>query len=68
MFVDSAKAFLTSSFMKVVYMIVGAVIAAFILMVIILNASKKKSRRVKYVPLSRNERDEINRDNDDFKR
>ena len=58
-FMDSSKAFLTSSFMKIVYITIAVVIGAFILMVIALNIGKKKSRRVKYQPLSRRERDEV---------
>lgn len=58
-FMDSSKAFLTSSFMKIVYITIAVVVGAFIIMVIALNIGKKKSRRVKYQPLSRRERDEV---------
>lgn len=58
-FLDAAKKFLSSSFMKVVYVVLAAVILIFVVAVIVLNAGKKR-RRVKYVPLSREERDDMN--------
>ena len=58
-FLDSAKSFFTSGFMYTVYVIIGLLLAVFIVMILVLNLGKKKKRRVKYVPLSRNERDEI---------
>lgn len=59
-FLDAAKTFLTSSFMKVVYIVVGAAVLFFVVAVIVLNKGKKKNRRVKYIPLSKEERDDLN--------
>lgn len=55
-FLETAKGFLTSSFMKLMYIIIAAVIVIFVCAVIILNRGKKKQRKVKYIPLSKNER------------
>ncbi len=74
-FTNSAKAFLTSTFMKIVYIFVICLVVAFVLTVLILNISKKSRRRVKYVPLSRSERDavkknrsdDVNSEKDEFK-
>ncbi len=55
-FLEAAKGFLTSSFMKLLYIIIAVVIVIFICAIIILNRGKKKQRRVKYIPLSKNER------------
>lgn len=64
-FVDSSKAFLTSVFMKIIYITIGVIVLAFILTVIVLNLGKKKHRRVKYQPLSRRERDEVKNNSSD---
>lgn len=58
-FLDAAKTFFTSSFMKGVYIVVVAAIIIFVAAVIFLNKGKKKNRRVKYIPLSKEERDDL---------
>lgn len=55
-FFETAKGFLTSSFMKFLYIVIVAVIVIFICSIAVLNKGKKKQRKVKYVPLSKNER------------
>lgn len=57
-FLDTAKNFFTSSFMKAVYIIAVAAVVIFVLIVIIMNSGKKNKRRVKYIPLSKNERED----------
>ena len=44
----------------VVYIVVGAAVLFFVVAVIVLNKNKKKNRRVKYIPLSKEERDDLN--------
>lgn len=58
-FLDSAKKFLTSLPMKIFYLVLASVIVIFVLAVIILNKGKKQKRRVKYVPLTKEERDDL---------
>ena len=58
-FLDSAKTVLTSTPMKIVYLALVLVIVIFAVAVLLLNKGKKKNRRVKYVPLSKEERDDI---------
>lgn len=47
------KNFFTSSYMKILYILIIAVIVVFIIMVIYLNRGRTKRRRVKYVPYSK---------------
>ena len=50
----------TQGFLSLLPILVAILLlAVFIVMILVLNLGKKKKRRVKYVPLSRNERDEI---------
>ena len=58
-FVSTAKSFFTSTLMKIVYLAVIIAIIIFIVAVILLNVGKKKSKRAKYVPLSRSERRDL---------
>ncbi len=58
-FLDVVKTFFTSSFMKGVYIVVVAAIIIFVAAVFFLNKGKKKNRRVKYIPLSKEERDDL---------
>ncbi len=58
-FLDAAKTFFTSSFMKGIYIVVVAAIIIFVAAVLFLNKGKKKNRRVKYIPLSKEERDDL---------
>jgi D-alanyl-D-alanine carboxypeptidase len=58
-FLDAVKNFLTSSFMKVVYIIIASAVVIFILAVLFLNRGKKKTRKVKYVPMKRDELDDF---------
>ena len=58
-FLDSAKTFLTSLPMKILYVALALVIVIFVASVIILNKGKKQKRRVKYIPLSKEERDDL---------
>ena len=58
-FLDAVKSFLTSAFMKVVYIIVAAAIVIFALAVFFLNRGKKKTRKVKYVPMKKDEFDDF---------
>ena len=60
-FLDSAKTFFTSTPMKIVYVVLVAVIVIFIASVFVLNRGKNKNRRVKYVPLTKEERDDMNK-------
>lgn len=45
------KDFFTSSYMKVVYIVLAAAIIIFIIMVIRLNSGRTKKRKVKYIPM-----------------
>ncbi len=58
-FLDGVKSFLTSAFMKVVYIIVAAAVVVFALAVFFLNRGKKKTRGVKYVPMKKDEFDDF---------
>lgn len=51
------KNFFTSSYMKVVYVLVIAAILIFIIMVIHLNKGRTKRRRVKYIPYGKGDSD-----------
>lgn len=55
--VRAAKNFLTSGFMKVVYILIGLAAVVFIGFIIKLNLKKPKGRKVKYIPLSKEELD-----------
>ena len=52
-FARSAKLFLTSTLMKTVYLIIGLAVLIFIIITIRLNITKKKRRRVRYVPMNK---------------
>lgn len=52
-FARSAKLFLTSTLMKTVYLIIGLTVLIFIIITIRLNITKKKRRRVSYVPMNK---------------
>ena len=58
-FLNAAKTFLTSSFMKVIYIIIAIIAVFFVCAIAILNRGKNKKRRVKYIPLSKDERDDV---------
>lgn len=47
--------FVTSPFMLVVYCVIGVCAIAFVVWVIVLNSGKKKKRKVKYIPLKKDE-------------
>lgn len=49
------KNFLTSTYMTVVYVLIGIVVLIFILRVIKLNSKSKKKRKIKYIPYDENE-------------
>ena len=50
------KNFLTSTYMTVVYVLIGIVVLVFILRVIKLNSKSKKKRRIKYIPYDEDEK------------
>ncbi len=50
----AVKNFFTSSYMKVVYILIAVVILIFIIAVIKLNTKKSKQRKIKYVPYNDN--------------
>lgn len=50
--------FLTSGFMKIVYIALTVLAVAFILWVVVLNFGKKRSRNIKYKPLSKRDFEE----------
>ena len=58
-FLDAVKKFFASSVMKIVYVVLCAAVFIFVISVIILNKGKKKTSRVRYIPLSKEEHDEI---------
>jgi D-alanyl-D-alanine carboxypeptidase (penicillin-binding protein 5/6) len=60
-FLDAAKNFLTSSFMKVIYVLVAITVIVFLSAVIVLNKGKKKQRKVRYMPITKEERSEWDR-------
>ena len=51
--------FVTSEFMLVVYCVLAVAVIGFVVWVIILNSGKKKPRKVKYIPLSKEEREDF---------
>ena len=54
--VEALKSFFTSTFMKIVYVILASVIIIFTLIVIKLNGCRDKRRKVKYKPMRKNEK------------
>lgn len=52
-FARAVKNFLTSTFMKIVYLILIALIILFILLTVRLNKNRKRRRKVKYKPLNK---------------
>ncbi len=58
--IDAAKRFLTSPFMIVVYILVGIGAIVFSVSVATLNSGKKKRRKVKYIPLSKEKYNDFN--------
>ena len=54
---EALKGFFTSTIMKIIYISVGVAVIIFAIVVIRLNNSKKRHRKVKYKPLSKNERE-----------
>lgn len=54
-FFKAVSDFLTSGFMKIIYVAIAGITAIIIIWIIFLNYGKKKSRKVKYVPLSKHE-------------
>lgn len=52
----SVKRIFTSSYMKIVYGLIGACILLFIIAVIRLNAGRRKKRRVRYIPYDKKEK------------
>ncbi len=57
-FFKTASDFLTSGFMKIIYVALAVAALTFALWVIFLNFGKKKARKVKYIPLSKRELEE----------
>ncbi len=57
---DAIKRFFTSSYMKVVYIIIIALISAFVIAVIKMNSGRRR-RKVKYVPYSKHEQENKHR-------
>ncbi len=53
---NGIKKFFTSSYMKVVYIILGAIVLIFIIAVIKINSGKSNKRKVKYIPYEKNNR------------
>lgn len=56
-FADSVKGVFSSSYMKVVYAILIGAVVIFILLCIIMNAPRRKKRKVRYVPYRGKERE-----------
>ena len=54
--IRAVKNFFTSSYMKVVYIIIAAGILVFILAIIKLNSKSSKKRKIKYVPYDENKK------------
>lgn len=54
--IRAVKNFFTSSYMKVVYIIIAAGILVFILSIIKLNSKSSKKRKIKYVPYDENKK------------
>ena len=54
--IRTVKNFFTSSYMKVVYIIIAAGILVFILAIIKLNSKSSKKRKIKYVPYDENKK------------
>ena len=52
----AVKNFFTSSYMKIVYILIAAIIVIFIIAVIKMNRKKSKKRKVKYVPYGKNKK------------
>ena len=50
------KNFFVSSYMKIVYILIGAIILIFIIVTISMNSKRAKKRRVKYVPYNENKK------------
>ncbi len=50
------KQFFTSSYMKVLYVLIAVVVLVFIILVIKLNSKKSKKRKIKYVPYDEDKR------------
>lgn len=54
------KNFFTSTFMKIVYALIGLVVFSFIALTVWLNLTKKKRRNIKYKPIKKGEFDDQN--------
>ena len=54
------KNFFTSTFMKIVYALIGLVVFLFIALTVWLNLTKKKRRKIKYKPIKKSEFDDQN--------
>lgn len=53
----SVKRIFSSSYMKVVYVLIGVAVLIFIIAVIRLNAGRRKKRKVRYIPYDKNSND-----------
>ena len=58
-FWEFIKNFFTSTFMTVIYIIIGVVIVGFILLIVLMNLPKKR-RKIKYKPYTNKEREKYN--------